>query len=382
MRFLSYKGAVGGPSATIRKHYRRFARRAATACYGLVAGGMGVLLSFVVLQKLGQATNEYIALAGLAVAALGLATALPVSAFLAWAQRRRVPPLPVVQEAVMHGSVQGIVSSTAEAFVCSGGVSFELEGLRRGDLRRLEEQHTSETHLFESGAPARAKLWWLTLAACGVVSSVVLSVLGYTIDHLMPLAVYTSVFVASATALAVSARDLRIGIDGVRIGSEFVSYAALQQLTVEKGRVILVRRDGRRIASSVEVAPELGEALDALLQLRTDAKTTSDGEAYDMQNEESFEAWLQRIRGRFDATSFREAPASVDRAKELLRDAKVPFRVRVAVAVALSPIDPAYVGEALDGFVHPKSSDLQEVLALPLDAQGTRLRELVSESGH
>jgi hypothetical protein len=165
----------------------------------------------------------------------------------------------------------------------------------------------------------------MALVGTGLVASGVLAALGVTIDHLMPLAVYTSIFVASTTALlSASARDLRIGIDGVRMGSEFVSYASLQQLAVDEGRLILVRRDGRRIAGSLEVAPEIGQALDTLVQERIDAKA-SGGEAYDVQHEESFEAWLKRVRGRFEATSFREAPASVDKAKELLRDAKVPL---------------------------------------------------------
>ncbi|MFK8002017.1 MAG: hypothetical protein AB8H86_20645, partial [Polyangiales bacterium] len=329
---------MGGTSATLRKYYRRFARRAATTCYGLVAGGLGVLLSFVVLQKLGLVTNENVVLGGLAVAALGLVSALPTSAFLVWAQRRRTSAGAVGQEVALGGSVQGVVTSGTSALVCTDGPSFELDGLRPEEVRRLQEKHTSATHFFESGPPARARLWWLSLAACGVLSSAALAVLGYTIDHLMPLAVYTSVFVASASVLGVQARDVRIGIDGVRMGLEFVSYSSLQQLTTARGRLVVVCRDGRRILGSLQVTQELGEALDALVQPRLDA-AASGGEAYDVQNEESFDEWLKRVRGRFDVTSFREAPASVESAKELLRDAKVPFRVRVGVAVALAPID-------------------------------------------
>lgn len=362
----------------MRRHYRRFARRTAKACYGLVAGGMGILLSFVGLKKLGVPLEEGIALAGFLAAVLGLVSALPISAWLVWAQRRREPGFAVGQELSLQGDIQGIVSSGTKVLVCTGAASFEVDGLRLDEVRRLKEKHASETHHFEAGAPARARLWWMALVGTGLVSSSVLAVLGVTIDHLMPLAVYTSIFVASTTALlSASARDLRVGIDGVRMGSEFVSYASLQQLVVDGGRLILVRRDGRRIAGSLQVAPEIGEALDALVQQRIDAKT-SDGEAYEVQQEESFDVWLKRVRGRFDATSFREAPASVDSAKELLRDAKVPFRVRVGVAVALSPIDPAYVGDALDGLVHPEGAALKEALSLPSEEQAPSLRELVA----
>lgn len=376
MRFLSYKEGVGEPAATILKYYRRFARRAATACYGIVAGGMGVLLSFVVLQKLGLAANENIALGGLALAGLGLVSALPISASLAWAQRRRVPAA-AGQEVAMQGSIQGIVCSATQALVCTGGTSFELDGLHPEEVLRLQEKHALETHVFESGAPARWRLWWMTLAASGVLSSALLAILGYTIDHLMPLAVYSSVFIASAAALAVSARDVRIGIDGVRMGSEFVSYASLAQLTVDKGRLVIVCNDGRRIRGSLQVPQALGEALDALVQPRLDAAAAG-GEEFGLRSEEIFEEWLTRVRGRFDATSFREAPASVDCAKELLRDAKVPFRVRVGVAVALAPIDPTYVNNALAALAHPESVDLQEALSQPSEAQAKSLRELVA----
>ncbi|MFK8003079.1 MAG: hypothetical protein AB8H86_26150, partial [Polyangiales bacterium] len=88
----------------------------------------------------------------------------------------------------------------------------------------------------------------------------------------------------------------------------------------------------------------------------------------------------KRVRGRFDVTSFREAPASVESAKELLRDAKVPFRVRVGVAVALAPIDAAYVGEALEALAHPEVADLQEALSLPSEEQARSLRQLVALS--
>lgn len=362
----------------IRTYHRRFFRRVAEVSYGLLAGGMGVVLSWVGLQQVGVSLPEDLALAGLGVALVGGACALVGTAFVLVWNAPRARTLSAEREISLVRRVRGFVCADSKALVCSGATTLELDGLEADECQRLNEKYASSVHEFESGPPARAALWWMCFLGCGLQVALVLAALGVTIDHLMPLTLYTSTFVASFAALVFARdRDVRIGLDGVRIGDEFVPYSSLQQLVLRKGRLAALRKDGRYVPASLKLDASLAEALDALVQDRIDAET-SGGEAYELQKDETFEAWLRRVRGRFNDTSFREAPASVDRAKELLRDAKVPFQVRVAVAVALSPIDPEYVGETLGGLVHPQVASLKEALELPAEKQDSELRALVS----
>ena len=362
---------------TIRTYRRVASRRLAKACYGLVAGGMGALLSVVALNAVGVLVPEVIALAGLGVAFVGALTALVGTVWVTLRQSVRARTLSAEQELTLHPKVRGFVASGAKVLVCVGRETLEFDGLTAGEVRRLETKHASQARAFESGPAARAEFWWMFFVGSGFVVALALAMVGYTIDHLMPMTVYTATFVASLFVLFAREGNVRIGLDGVRMGRDFVPYSALQQLTVRNGRLSLVRKNGSAVDGSLRMDGAFVRALDELVQTHIDAKS-KDGEAYEVQSEESFDAWLRRVRGSFDATSFRKAPASVEDAKALLRDAKVPFRVRVAVAVALSPVDPEFVEEALDDLAHPRSASLKAALALPSDARDLRLRKLIA----
>lgn len=368
----------------LQKRAVRLARRSAKVCYSLVGVGMGLVTAFYVLLQPGVALHEWVAYVGFLLTLFAPVYAVLIAVGLRLS-RAKLPVNGELDESERCLTIGGtrIAAADVDALVVcdavhlySKGVSYEFQDLNQSQRESIERALAPPTHYFETGPAARAGAWWsVWVASANILFGAIWA--GSSFYYATPLAIFASLSLASASVLLFRHdMSLHIGLDGVRIGREFVPYASLRPFKAAKGRLVLVRTDGRQIRGSIRVDDAFLRALDAQVRRRIEADPR-DGEAFELQENETPKAWLQRVRSRFTAKTFRDAVVPVEAAKALLSDAQTSFRVRVGVAVALAPFDAEFVNDTLDQLAHPKGEELREALELPADAQEVRVEKLV-----
>jgi hypothetical protein len=106
-------------------------------------------------------------------------------------------------------------------------------------------------------------------------------VLSHGVWTMMALNVSKGLRVSLALLLAIAATAIFVGFrrgqeftagrDGVRIGSEFVPYAAIEELRASENKLLVVRRDGTTSMHHVVIDLELAPAFNQLVQQAVEA---------------------------------------------------------------------------------------------------------------